>query len=127
MSTTIELAAQGLRPATAEARASDAKAAWHTHRGTCPECGNPNRDLCDIGDDLFFAVYIDRTQPTEKFFGINIPSLIDRNDDLHTVLAERDARIAELEGALRLIRRYIESEENRTMDVYNLTAKLLPY
>ena len=39
-------------------------------------------------------------------------------------------RVTELENTLRLIRRYIESEDrpgDRTTDIYNLTAQALPY
>lgn len=97
-------------PGELERQAFDPKAAWHTHRALCPECGNPNRDLCDIGDDLFFAVYLDRTRPTEKSFGINIADLIDSRDDALARIAELEdavkARDAWLNAAANTIERY---------------------
>jgi predicted MarR family transcription regulator len=37
------------------------------------------------------------------------------------------SRVEELENALRLMRRWIEAGGDHTMDIYNLTAQLLPY
>jgi hypothetical protein len=58
---------------------------------------------------------------------LSIIEALDAMEGGDTPAAER---IAELENGLRLMRRWIESEErpgDRTMDIYNLTAKLLPY
>jgi hypothetical protein len=59
-----------------EARAFDAKAAWHAHRAHCPICQNLEAPLCDTGDDLFFAFYLNRTKTENAWEDIPSPNAL---------------------------------------------------